>query len=276
MRDKRINRTMTKAKIVELLAERGRAHLQEKRRKVVSFADAGEYSQQANELISDLDNYPHAFVIACVTDRQIKAERAWAIPYHLQERIGSFKFEKLRNMDKEMLSYYFNNPNPLHRYREEIPKCVHDAIQIIKDDYDGDASKIWSGKPRGETVVRRFQQIRGVGPKIATMAASLLARDFKIEFKDYSIDISPDVHIQRVFYRLGLTDEEKPPPEKIIARARELYSEPWLLDSPCWHIGKDWCKAKNPQCDQCYMKPACPTAGMVGRGGDCGAGSMCE
>ncbi|MGE4385268.1 MAG: hypothetical protein AB7E39_05340 [Endomicrobiaceae bacterium] len=32
-----------------------------------------------NKILNDLENYPHMFVLACLMDRQIKAERAWAI-----------------------------------------------------------------------------------------------------------------------------------------------------------------------------------------------------
>jgi hypothetical protein len=38
------------------------------------------------------------------------------------------------------------------------------------------------------------------------MAANVLVRNYKVPLKDYfSIDISPDTHIKRVFYRMGFS-----------------------------------------------------------------------
>lgn len=43
-----------------------------------------EYDSK-NELVSDLNKFPHAFVLACVMDRQITAERVWGIPYEIKK-----------------------------------------------------------------------------------------------------------------------------------------------------------------------------------------------
>jgi len=56
----------------------------------------------------------------------------------------------------------------------------------------------------------------------STMAANVLARDFKIPMKDYvNIDISPDVHVKRVFKRLGFISKDASNDELIYC-AREL------------------------------------------------------
>lgn len=101
----------------------------------------------------------------------------------------------------------------------------------------------------------RFLKFRGVGPKIATMAANILARDLKVPFSDYfSIDVSVDVQVQRVLLRLGLTNEMDDVP-MVIYRARALHPEfPGVLDFPAWEIGRKWCRPNAPLCSQCLMR----------------------
>jgi len=103
--------------------------------------------------------------------------------------------------------------------------------------------------------------VRGIGPKIATIAANILARDFKIRFADYySVDISVDVYLRRVFTRLGLIAKGASV-EEVVYRARALHpSFPGLLDLPAWEVGRKWCRPKEPRCIDCHMRDVCPTA----------------
>ena len=153
------------------------------------------------------------------------------------------------------------NPVPLHRFPDIMSQYFHQAIARIGAIYGGEADKIWLGKPCSAGVVYRFLQFKGIGPKIATMAANILARDFKIPFEDYySIDISPDVHIRRVFTRLELVPKLATV-EELIYKARALSPEfPGLMDLPAWEIGRNWCKPKQPLCHECYVRSLCPTA----------------
>src|SRR5262245_7499042 len=49
----------------------------------------------ADDLLNDLDRHPHAFVLGCLMDRQVKAQRAWAIPNELRKRLGTFEVDRL-------------------------------------------------------------------------------------------------------------------------------------------------------------------------------------
>lgn len=216
---------------------------------------------KADTLLNDLDKHPHAFVLACVMDRQVKAERAWLIPYRISQKIGGFPVEKLSTLLQEDVNRLMREPEPLHRFVDTMAGRFHSAVQRIKNNYSGDAALIWKGKPPSAEVIYRFLEFEGVGPKLASMAANILAREFKIPFSDYySIDTSADVHVRRVFSRLGLCPANVTV-EQVIYKARALYPEfPGMMDLPCWEIGRNWCKSCGPVCDSCYMKDLSPTA----------------
>jgi endonuclease III len=77
-----------------------------------------------------------------------------------------------------------------------------------------------------------------------------------------SIDVSPDVHIRRVFERLGYTHPHADDYE-IIYTARELNpSYPGVFDLSVWEVGRNWCRPSAPACDKCYLSSCCPKIGV--------------
>ncbi|WP_346678059.1 iron-sulfur cluster loop [uncultured Brachyspira sp.] len=214
--------------------------------------------EKQNKFLNDLENYPHAFVLACLMDKKIKAERAWAIPYKIYKELKSFDIYKLKEKGKGYYKDLFNK-NKFHIFNNDMAEVFYNGICRIIDKYEGKANKIWNDNPSSATVVYRFLEFDGCGIKIATMAANILARQFKIPMKDYySIDISPDVHIRRVLYRLGFI-EKNAKVERVIYKARELNPEyPGLIDYLCWEIGKNYCKPKfkDCECKKCDMNEA--------------------
>jgi endonuclease-3 len=215
----------------------------------------------ADALLNDLAGHPHAFVLACVMNRQIKVEKAWRIPYLISQKLDGFSIEVLARLSREEVQEKIARPEPLHRFVETMSQSFYSAVQRIMKHYAGDAARIWTGKPSSAEVVYRFLGFEGVGPKIATMATNILARRFKIPLADYvSVDISSDVHVRRVFSRLGLCPADATV-EQVIYKARALCPDfPGIMDSPSWHIGREWCVGQNPKCHACYMNDLCPTA----------------
>ena len=211
-----------------------------------------------DEKLNDLENHPHHFVLACVMDRQIKAERAWKIPYIICERINDHSFNGLQKLSQDDILRIFRK-NSLHRFNETMAKCFYNAVQRIHDDYNDDASLIWKDNLHSATIVRRFLQFDGIGIKIATMATNILAREFKIPMKDkICIDISPDVQVKRVFTRLGLISKNASNDELIYC-ARELNPNyPGIFDLSAWEIGRESCRPTNPQCNTCILNEKCP------------------
>jgi endonuclease-3 len=226
-------------------------------RQLVRFTKVPE----ADALLNDLTDHPHAFVLACVMDRQVKAERAWLIPYRMSEKLRGFSMAILHLLSRADVDRMMKYPEPLHRFVDKMSGIFHSAVQRIDGQYAGDASCIWNAKPSSAEVVYRFLEFDGVGPKIASMATNILAREFKVPLADYfSIDISADVHVRRVFSRLGLCAVGATV-EQVVYKAKALHPEfPGMMDLPSWEIGRNWCKARGPECSGCYMSDVCQTA----------------
>lgn len=215
---------------------------------------------ESEDLLNDLADYPHAFVTACVMDRQFKAERAWLIPHLLRKRLGTFELLPLADVSTERLRELFATPPSLHRFPEVMSRNAYAAFQRIRSQYGGDASRIWSDRPSSALLVLRFLEFDGIGPKIATMAANILVRDFKVEVSDkYSLDISPDVQVRRVFTRLGLI-RENASNEELVYTARAMHPEyPGIFDLAAWDVGRTWCHPRQPACVSCCLRGVCPT-----------------
>lgn len=239
--------------IINTLIEKGEILLS---RPIEPFKFTNEI--EVDEKLNDLENYPHHFVLACVMDRQIKAERAWKIPYSISLKINDSSFTGFLKLSENDLLKLFKE-NSLHRFNETMAKCFYKAIQKIHQDYNDKASLIWKENLRSGTIAQRFLQFEGIGIKIASMATNILAREFRIPMKDkMGIDISPDVHVRRVFTRLGLISKNSSNDELIYC-ARELNpSYPGIFDPSAWEIGREWCRPQNPSCNYCYLNESCP------------------
>ena len=234
-----------------LIVRLGREFFQNRNSETETFAS----DPKANAFLNDIENHPHAFVLACCMDRQTKAERAWLIPYKIGELLGDYSFSALLKLSLENTVNIFNE-NSLHRHNNNMAGVFYSAVQRIKNQYDGNASIIWANKPSSSSVVYRFLQFDGIGIKIATMTTNILVRHFNIPLSDYySIDVSPDVHVKRVMSRAGLVDSPNADNNLIIYKARELCPEfPGIIDYSLWEIGRKWCRPSNPDCKNC--KPA--------------------
>jgi endonuclease III len=210
-----------------------------------------------NAFLNDIEQYPHAYVLGCLMDCQIKSEKAFSIPWLVKESLGSFSIENLAGFSERYYQDLFIAKS-LHRFSNDKAKVFHAAVQQIVREYGGDASKLWSGNPSSAAVVYRFLQFKGCGIKIATMATNILARQFKVPLSDfYSIDISPDVHVDRVLKRGGLVNKDASR-EAIIYKAREMNPDfPGIIDFSCWEIGRKFCRPQNPLCEQCPIRSEC-------------------
>lgn len=202
-------------------------------------------------------------------DRQIDADRAWQIPLKVAEELGSKSFDAFLSKDKEYYINLFNKKT--HRFNQTMGEYFYDAIELIHNKYNDDTRNIWKGNPNNAQVVCRFLEFNGVGIKIATIAANILSRDYKVAMTDMSaIDISPDRHVKRCMYRLGLVPERKGHALLDISETEIVYAEkainpsfPGLMDLAFYYIGsKGYCENNGCDKENCLFGKICKRKGL--------------
>ncbi len=222
------------------------------------------FRKNADLLVRNIEEYPHAYVLACLMDTGVDADIAWSIPYRVYLEIGSFDIDDLFNVKQEDYIKMFSGVNKWHRYPVNKAKYFYSGVQkIVTNEFmSGDASRIWANKPSSYNVISRFMDFKGCGFKIANMATNILYSHFGVELSDYSsVDIAPDAHTMRVFQRLGLTpyvEDLEIARIYTILKARELYPIfPGIVDYTCWVVGREYCHPRNPKCGSCYFGDFC-------------------
>ena len=200
----------------------------------------------------------YAFLVGCSLDRGTKAEIIWTIPYAMKIRLGHLDPRRIHSMTVGELYELFDSLEYRPRYVNAAPLTVRDLTQIVVEECDGDASKIWVGKPVCE-VKRTLLSIHGVGPGIANMTILLIEKAFRYRFADLDrkkMDIKPDVHTKRVLFRIGASKDETD--QSAIDAARIMNPNfPGELDGPLWWVGRNWCHSTSPECNNCPLSENC-------------------
>jgi endonuclease III len=149
------------------------------------------------------------------------------------------------------------NEKALHRFVNNVSSWIKAAAKKLVDEYRGDAENIWSDCRTAGEIIERLDEFKRVGKKKAHMAAAIL-RTYECPFTGFDqINMAVDVHVKRVWRRLGLVKTGDT--REIHAKAAELHPEyPGALDAPTWLIGRAWCHAGNPDCHGARNEEPCP------------------
>lgn len=202
-------------------------------------------------------NNLNAFIIGLISDQSVKAETAWSLPYKLSERLGNFEFKEIlkKYTEKDIEDIIREKPS-LHRYPSRMANYIYNAMNDIVTKYDSNAENIWKNKTAAE-IVESLEKFKGISHKKASLGTLILVRDLEIDIIDKeNIDIAYDIHIRRLFLRLGLVDEDVQ--EKILEEARKIYPEfPGRLTTAFWTIGREFCRPTEPTCLICPLYECC-------------------
>jgi uncharacterized HhH-GPD family protein len=131
-------------------------------------------SEEANELIA---SDPMALLIGFALDQQVTVGQAFLGPLRLRERLGTLDAGAIAAADLEPL---FREKPAIHRFPAKMAQRVHDLAAHVRDEYDGDAARVWAGASDARELRGNIAALPGFGEMKVKALGSVLAKQFGV------------------------------------------------------------------------------------------------
>jgi uncharacterized HhH-GPD family protein len=132
-------------------------------------------SDEANELIA---RDPMALLVGFVLDQQVTVQKAFAGPLAIRERVGSLDASVLAEADLESI---FRQKPAVHRFPGSMAARVHDLAVHIRDEYGGEAGRVWSEARDATDLRSRLEALPGFGEMKVKSLSAVLANRYDVE-----------------------------------------------------------------------------------------------
>lgn len=133
-----------------------------------------------------LESNPFALLVGMLLDQQYPMEAAFAGPKKIADRIGGVDAREIADYDPEKFAALCSKTPAIHRFPGSMAKRVQALAQLIVDDYNGDATGLWTaGDPDGPEVLRRIKALPGFGEQKAKIFLALLGKQYGVTPKGW-------------------------------------------------------------------------------------------
>jgi uncharacterized HhH-GPD family protein len=135
-------------------------------------------SDEANALIA---SDPMALLVGFVLDQQVTVQKAFAGPLALRERLGSLDADTIASADLEAV---FREKPAIHRFPGSMATRVHDLAVHVRDEYGGEAARVWEEAADGDDLRARLEALPGFGEMKVKALGAVLAKRFGVAAAD--------------------------------------------------------------------------------------------
>jgi uncharacterized HhH-GPD family protein len=105
-------------------------------------------------------------------------QKAFSGPLALRERLGSIDPATVASADLEPV---FRTPPAIHRFPASMATRVHELAVQIRDQYDGDAARIWTEAADSDALRANIAGLPGFGEMKVKALGAVLAKHFGVE-----------------------------------------------------------------------------------------------
>src|ERR1051326_5809284 len=120
---------------------------------------------------------PFALLVGFALDQQVTVQQAFLGPLRLKERLGTLEPAAVAKADVEPL---FREKPAIHRFPGSMAQRVRELAATVADEYDGDASRIWTQAADGADLRRRIGALPGFGEMKIKSLGAVLAKRFDV------------------------------------------------------------------------------------------------
>jgi len=135
-------------------------------------------SDEANALIA---SDPMALLIGFALDQQVTVQKAFSGPLALRERLGAIDAGTLAAADLEPA---FRAKPAVHRFPGSMAQRVHELAVHVRDEYDGDAARVWTDAADTDALRANLAGLPGFGEMKVTSLGAVLAKRFGVAAAD--------------------------------------------------------------------------------------------
>jgi uncharacterized HhH-GPD family protein len=132
-------------------------------------------SDEANELNA---KDPMALLIGFALDQQVTVQKAFLGPLAIKERLGTLDAKTLADAD---LDATFREKPAVHRFPGSMAKKVHDLVVYIRDNYDGDAARVWTDASDTNELRKNIEALPGFGEMKVKALGAVLAKRYNLQ-----------------------------------------------------------------------------------------------
>jgi len=129
-----------------------------------------------------------ALLIGFALDQQVSVQKAFSSTLVMKERIGSIDAATVASADLEPV---FREKPAIHRYPGSMAKRVHDLAEHIRDEYDGDAARVWTDAADSDELRKNLEALPGFGEMKVKALSGVLSKRFGIKKADALVPWHP-------------------------------------------------------------------------------------
>ncbi len=133
--------------------------------------------EQADEV---LDGSPFALLIGMLLDQQYPMEHAFRGPAKILDRFGNLDPAAIAAAEPEQFASLCSEPPAVHRFPGSMAQKVQAVSQIVVEQYDGNAERIWNEAENAQDLLARMTALPGFGKQKAQIFIALLAKQLGV------------------------------------------------------------------------------------------------